>query len=202
LSLIVDAVKKFEDTICGSGCEHNNVVLKKVDGNTVCQYAEGVNLEVTYGGKRSYLVTNYPIEAVTRMSFMFGKSLDTPRHRSAACGIINSVLGFLCLVRKTNPCKPESHGDCLSSLMCELEGKNIFCTGNTLAATVSGCNIVDDPDDADIILISGEGVFSGSDLSIVDQYLNTKRMIFLGPGTSGICYLMGLEHWCPYGRSK
>ena len=90
----------------------------------MCQYVRGVNLMVGFGGAASDVVTQYPIETITRIPFMFGAPLDTPEQRTAACGILGVVARFLCLCRKTRACDPENHEECFH----DLEGESPTAT--------------------------------------------------------------------------
>jgi fructose-specific component phosphotransferase system IIB-like protein len=60
--------------------------------------------------------------------------------------------------------------------------------------------IVDSPEAADLILVTGDGMTSDEGVACIDDHLGKKRMIFLGPSAAGVSCLMNLEHWCPYGR--
>jgi hypothetical protein len=62
-----------------------------------------------------------------------------------------------------------------------------------------GNAIVTTPDDADIILINGEGIIEPEAGAMLMDYHATKRVLCLGPSTAGIARLNHLEHWCPYG---
>ena len=84
MDLVTDAVRKMEEVIFGSGCQDSNVRIRRSPSADVCQYERGVPLEIGYGGVIVDCVSNFPIEATTRVNFMFGAQLDTPEKRTAA----------------------------------------------------------------------------------------------------------------------
>jgi hypothetical protein len=53
--------------------------------------------------------------------------------------------------------------------------------------------------DADVILINGEGIIEKSTGEIVRDYKETKRILCLGPSTAGVARLNQIELWCPFG---
>lgn len=200
MNLFAEAITRFEELISGSGCEYNAVTLKRDYTICVCQYVFGVPLVAEFGGKTADIVTDYPIQAKTRVSFMFGATPDNPQKRTASCAIINAVSDFLCLARPTHACGEESHRPCFLSLKDTLQG-SVYCCGHMpfLEHELTDRR-VDSPEKADIILITGDGLFSDDGIKAVESCFGKKRMIFLGPETVGICTLLNLEHWCPYGR--
>jgi hypothetical protein len=201
MNLVTDAVKKLEALISGSGCDDSTVVLLRRPDAPVCQYVGGVNLECQYGGLTAHVVTNYPVQATTRVSFMYGAELDTPQKRTAACAIMNAITNFLCISKGGHACLEKSHMACFLELHKELDGASLYCNGTMPHFQQKlAPNIVDDPDDADIILVSGDGFFTDEGNEIIERYRDKKRMIFIGPTAVGVATLLGLEHWCPYAR--
>jgi succinyl-CoA synthetase alpha subunit len=59
--------------------------------------------------------------------------------------------------------------------------------------------IVDDPHNADVILINGEGISAQDMGNIVQNYKDTKRIVCVGPSTAGNARLNQIELWCPFG---
>jgi hypothetical protein len=201
MSLITEAVAKLEETTYGSGCDDCDVELRRDPGAEICNYVGGVNLEVRFGGRTAQVVSHYPLQATTRPSFMAGKPLASPEQRTAALGIINAVMGFLCLVRGTLACTAPSHDPCLAGLVERIGSSPVYCNGSmpAIERRIAG-SLVDDPEGAAIILTTEDGLIDEAGLAIIERYRSEKRFIFLGPATVGIAALMGFEHWCPYGR--
>jgi len=202
MNFLIDAVKRLEETIGGSGCEGNDVILRRVSGEETCPYPDGIPIRAEFGGKTADFLTDYPIEARTRVSFMFGRPLNSPEQRTAAVGIINAVTKFLCLSRKGHACNSESHAPCLEALKSEINGRRVFCNGHmpALESALSSL-IVSDPAEAEVILVTGGGLFTDEGLGVIAEYRESKELLFIGPATSGVAALSGCEHWCPYGRT-
>ncbi len=201
MSLVNDAVEIMEKKLSGSGCDHGAVKLSRCPGGEICPYLEGTCIEALYGGKKVQIATSYPLEVKTRVSFMYGESLDSPVQRTAACAILNCLSSFMCFPRISDACPAGCGEKCLVELREETEGRKIFLNG-TLPGLSKGLSdrIVADPGEADLILVSGDGIFSDEGLGICEKYRREKDMIFLAPGTSGLANMVGLRHWCPYGR--
>jgi hypothetical protein len=200
MNLIGKAVEELESKISGSGCESGIVVMQRNSDKPMCQYVRGVNLECQFGGRTAEIVTNDPIQAKTRVSFMFGASLDTPEKRTAACAILNATGSFLCLIRPVHACSTESHAPCLERLRSELGDSRVCLIGRMPFFEKHLKNqLTADPEEADIFLVCGDGLFSSEKDTLIERYVDQKRMIFLGPTTSGIAVLLNFEHWCPFG---
>jgi hypothetical protein len=200
MDIITDSVKKLEEMLRLSGCEDSGVRLDVNAGAVNCQYEKGACMIASFGGRSAEFTTRDPIHAQTKISFMFGAPLDTPATRSAACAIINVATGFFCLSRVLHACPQSSHSSCLGQLRNELAGNRVCFIGQLPAlAAVLGRYAVADPEDADIILINGEGIIAGDTGAIISSYPASKRIICLGPSTAGVARLQNLEHWCPYG---
>ena len=200
MDIIVDSVKKIHTLFKDGGCEEG-IVLLEVDPDVVyCQYDKGACMVATFGGRSAEFVTQDPVRAQTKISFMFGAALDNPRSRSAACSIVNVAAGFFCLSRILHSCPKSSHIDCRNQLHHEIMGKRIFCIGSMSSFTTEVRDYrVNDPDTADIILINGEGIIAEDTGTIIRNYNGAKRIICLGPSTSGVARLNQIEHWCPFG---
>jgi hypothetical protein len=59
--------------------------------------------------------------------------------------------------------------------------------------------LVNDPENADVILINCEGVLEKEAGDIITSFKGSKRILCVGPSTAGIARLNGIDHWCPYG---
>ncbi|MDK2863563.1 MAG: hypothetical protein PWQ46_1273, partial [Methanomicrobiaceae archaeon] len=115
--------------------------------------------------------------------------------------IINAVSAFLCLTRRLQPCTKECHGPCLEALSREVAGKRVYLLGPMpLLARALEAQVADSPEEADLILVAGDGMATDAGVACIDGYVGRKRMIFIGPSSAGISGLLNLEHWCPYGR--
>ena len=200
MDLIIETVKKIKTMIQDSGCEDSGIVLDVCSDTVNCQFERGTCMTATFGGRSADFITRDPIRAKTKISFMFGAPLDALPVRGAAAAIFNVVAGFFCLSRVLHSCPGSSHHDCRRQLLQELEGKRIFCCGSTPAIeTVLGSAIVKDPQDADVILITGEGLIEPGTGTMHLNYKDSKRILCLGPSTAGTARLNQIEHWCPFG---
>ena len=200
MDLIIESVKKLETLLEHSGCYDSGVQLD-VDPDAVnCRYEKGACMTAVFWGKRGVFTTFDPIRACTKISFMFGASLDTPQVRGAACAIINVSAGFFCLARTLRPCTGSPHTPCGAQLAAELAGKQVFINGTIHSLeSLKGIQITTDPSLAEVILIGGEGLIAPGTGNLVETYGKTKRIICVGPSTAGTARLNELEHWCPYG---
>jgi len=201
MSVVSDAVNKLEIKLFGSGCDDGVVSFAKSPGAKICPYVRGECITASYGGKNCEIVTSYPLEIKTKISFMYGKSLDSPVKRTAACAILNVLCNFMCFTRVGRACDESSHDDCFKKLKEEINDKKVYLNGTLpgLSEKIAD-NIVDSPDEAEIIFISGDGLFDEEKLLVTEEYLDKKRLIFTGPATAGVCLMENLEHFCPYGR--
>jgi len=200
MDLIIDTVKKLELMMKDSGCEESGVVID-VRSNTVnCQFERGACMTASFGGRSADFITYDPIRANTKISFMFGTPLDTPQVRGAAVAIVNVATGFFCLSRILHSCPEPLHTECCRQLLHELGGKRIFCCGSMPAVETAFRNtIVKNIQDADVILMNGEGIIEKGTGEIIRNYQETKRILCLGPSTAGIARLNQIELWCPSG---
>jgi hypothetical protein len=202
MDIIVESVKKIENLAEHSGCTDAGVLLDVNPDAPICQFEQGATMSAAFGGRSAVFTTYEPMRARTKISFMFGASLDTPASRGAAAAIINAILGFLCMSRTLHSCPATSHADCREELVRKLAGKKLFCIGS-MGRSGSGIfsSIAENPTEAEIILISGDGLIAEGTGDIIGTYKNTKRIICIGPSTAGVAHLSEIEHWCPYGRS-
>jgi len=200
MDIIIDTVKKLESMMKDSGCEDSGIILDIRSDTVNCQFERGACMTASFGGRSADFVTFDPIRAKTKISFMFGTPLDTPPVRGAAAAIVNVATGFFCLSRILHSCPRSSHTECRKQLEKEIYGKQIFCIGSIPAIeTAFRSTIVINPQDADVILMNGEGIIEQETGTTLLNYEETKRILCLGPSTAGIARLNHLEHWCPFG---
>jgi hypothetical protein len=200
MDLIIDTVKKLESMMKNSGCEDSGVIIDVRPDTVNCQFERGACMTASFGGRSADFITYDPIRANTKISFMFGAALDSPQVRGAAVAIVNVAAGFFCLSRVLHSCPKSSHTECGRQLCHELGGKRIFCMGSIPAVEAAlRSAIVKDSQDADVILINGEGIIESGTGDIIRNYRDTKRIIYLGPSTAGVARLNQFEHWCPFG---
>ena len=200
MDILIDSVNKLETILEHSGCEEVGVLLDVKPDAVNCQFDWGACMTASFGGRSAEFVTSDPIRAQTKISFMFGASLDTPSVRSAACAMINVATGFFCLSRVLHACPGSRHTDCMKELMTIIQGKKILCIGGIPAIeNAFPSYIVTNLKDADLILINAEGVIDAGLGDLIAESKNTKRIICLGPSTAGVARLQQIEHWCPYG---
>jgi hypothetical protein len=200
MDVIIETVKKLETMMKDSGCEEGGVVLDVNADAVNCQFERGACMTASFGGRSADFFTYDPVRAKTKVSFMFGAPLDTPRIRGAAAAIVNVATGFFCLSRILHSCPESSHTECRRQLLHELGGKRIFYRGSMSAVNAAfRSTIVKNPQDADVILINSEGIIEKGAGDIIRNYKETKRILCLGPSTSGVARLNQLELWCPFG---
>jgi hypothetical protein len=200
MDIIIDTVTKLESMMKDSGCEDSGVVLDVNPDTVICQFERGACMTASFGGRSADFITYDPIRANTKISFMFGTPLDTPQVRGAAVAIVNVATGFFCLSRVLHSCPESSHTECFRQLLDELRGKRIFCMGSMPAINAAFKSaIVKTPQDADVILMNGEGIIEKGTGDIIRTFKDTKRIICLGPSTAGVARLNQFELWCPFG---
>ncbi|WML67121.1 MAG: hypothetical protein METHP_00606 [Methanoregula sp. SKADARSKE-2] len=202
MDVVIDSVNKIEAILSNSGCDDCDAVLD-IDPDTLhCQFERGACISASFGGKSADFVTSDPLCARIKISFMFGASLDTEATRGAACAVINAVTGFFSLTRVHHPCRASCHSPCMELLKMAIEGKRIECIGEMPAITFELDRfIVKNHSDADIILITGDGLVDRNAGDIFTGEQSRKKILCLGPSTAGVARLQQLEHWCPYGQS-
>ena len=200
--IIIESVKKLERLLEHSGCEDVGVLLEVNPDVVTCQFEKGACMSAVFGGRSADFVTFDPIRARTKISFMFGAPLDTLQVRGAACAIINVATGFFCLSRVLHACPKSSHDSCTEQLKRELTGKKVWCIGG-ITPIESDYRFMPAAgvDDADIIVIGGEGITSAGTGDLIENSKKNKRIICIGPSTAGIARLNEIEHWCPFGKN-
>jgi len=203
MDLIRDSVKKLKEILEHGGCGEEEVLLGVNPDARNCQFEKGACMIASFGGRTADFVTFDPVRGRTKISFMFEAPLDTPSTRAAASVIINVVTGFFCLSRVLHACRESYHTPCLEELKREIGGKRIYCIGSIPEIKHQfGGLIVSDPDLADVILISGEGIVTQGTGELIEQYTGKKQVLCVGSSTAGVSRLHQLECWCPYGRSS
>ncbi|HNX16729.1 MAG TPA: hypothetical protein PKM50_00200 [Methanoregula sp.] len=203
MDIITDSVNKLEEILCHSGCEESDVCLDVDPDAKTCEYERGACMVATFGGRMAEFVTDNPVRAMTKISYMFGTPLEAPAARSAACSVINAVTGFFCISRVLHSCPVESHAACLRELMEKISGHRVFCVGKIHALErEQNIEIVSDIHEAEFILVNNEGLIALETSDLIASVVTGKKVIFLGPSTSGIARLQQHEHWCPYGMQK
>ena len=201
MTVIHDAVKKLKERLEGSGCDDGVVSLWINSDAPVCQYPKGVCLEAVYGGRTAEMVTTTPFEGKTKISFLYEAPLKKQLTRAAAAAIINVVTGFACISRKLHSCSPSDRLECQELLLRFYDNGKIYYVGDlSVIPDLFQGRIVDDPKDADIIFIAGDGFVSDEGIAIQAEFLETKEIVYFGPSTAGTAALLGLKHWCPFGR--
>lgn len=197
---VVEAIGKLEEQLRESGCEDSVVRIDTLPGGNLCQYEKGACMIASFGGRSAEFVTFEPVRAATRISFMYGATLEKTAQRIAACAIINVITGFLCFSRKLHACAPEHHGSCAAELVRYCKGRQIFPIGEIYHKEVlKNLSFVQDPDPADLFLVTGEGLVSPEGIALIERYHGKKPMLFVAPSTAGICSLLDIDHWCPFG---
>ncbi len=201
MSMIEESVILLEERVQGSGCE-DGVVNLRVDPDCVkCPYEHGICMVATYGGKSAEFVTSDPTRATTKLSFMFGATFENPRIRAAACAIINALTGFLCINRISHACIPGCHQTCLDELKGKINGRKVCLIGSSSRLEMElKALLVDRIEDAELILVNGDGLESDEGARLLDSEYPGKELLFTGPSTSGVAILEKIPHWCPHGR--
>jgi hypothetical protein len=200
MDLIRDAIDKIELRIAGSGSEDAIVTLVTDPDVIYCQYEKGACIRAVYGGRSAEFITADPVVATTRIGFMFGAKLGSLPQRAAAAAIINVVTGFFGISRVLKSCDPARHRECLAALRADIGSGRIFPVGlhtNVLARLGPAER---NPEIADVVLVVGDGLIAEGTGDLIAGAEGKKRVLFLGPSTSGVSALEGCMHWCPYGR--
>jgi hypothetical protein len=201
MGIIEESVHLLEEQVQGSGCEDGVVNLRVDPDSTKCPYEYGVCMVATFGGKSAEFVTNDPTRATTKLSFMFGAAFENPRIKAAACAIINAVTGFLCINRVSHSCSPGCHQPCLVKLKEKINGRNVCLLGYSSRLEMElQAFLVGRIDDAEVIVVNGDGLVSDAGVRSVNFPYPGTEMIFIGPSTSGVAGMKKIFHWCPYGR--
>ncbi|MGA2699443.1 MAG: hypothetical protein ABSE74_07365 [Methanoregula sp.] len=201
MDIITDSVNRLEEHLQCSGCEETGVRLDVDSDRILCQFERGACMVASFGGRSAEFVTDEPIRAMTKISFMFGMPLETPNVRSAACAIINVATGFFCLSRVLHACPKAWHAACLGELTEELRGRRVYGLGKIpVLERALGSATTTKIEEADVIVVNNEGLIAPGTGDIVETWSGGKRLLFVGPSTAGVSRLQQKEHWCPYGQ--
>lgn len=197
MDILLDAVRKLKELSQHSGCEDGNIVLQVNPDCTVCQFERGACMEAVFGGRVAEFVTFEPTRATTRLGFLFDATLEKPRHRAAACALINVMAGFLCLSRVRRSCSRECHEACRAALLREIDDRRVG--GLEIPSHVMESFPYRATGACDVMLVAGEGLISPEGRSLLEGP-DRDRALLVGPSTSGVASLEKLRHWCPYGK--
>lgn len=192
-----EAVARLRTLVAESGCEEGVVSIRRAPDAPRCRYERGAVIEAEFGGRTGAVCTPDPVQATTRISFMFGADMDSPQKRSAALVIVNAVSAFFCLTRRVHACPAECRDACLRELAGELRGKKVYAAGE-VPGLEGGAGILraEDAAEADVILVHAAGLLhAGGDHSSG----GAERHLYLGPSAAGVAALLNRPHWCPYG---
>ena len=201
MHIINTAVSRIESMVEDCGLSDNGVIIEQEQDVFRCAYEHGALLRVTFGGRSAGIATDDPVRTTTKPSFMFGASLKKPAQRTAAAGIINALTGFLCTSRKLHACTPEHHGPCALEIAPLLKGRKIwFCGEMQSIRDRYSPSLAESMDDADLILVTADGMVSDEGERIPEQ--PDERVLFIGPSAAGVAVLVGGCHFCPYGRTN
>jgi hypothetical protein len=201
MDLLIDAIKKLEETAKGSGVEDGTVVLRVDPERKFCQYERGACMEAVFAGRAAEFITDNPLRATTRAGFIFGAPLEKPAQRAAATAITNALAGFFCISRVMRSCDPGCHARCLQGLKMEIGGASVFVLGDS--GVISGefeRQGVKSAGDADMILVTGEGMITPGAGELLEGPRGRKKVLFLGPSTAGVASIENIHHWCPFGQ--
>jgi hypothetical protein len=200
MTLLLEAAKRLEETVHGSGCEDGVATLKRNPDAPRCQFERGAMIEASFGGKTAQVVTESPVQTSTRVSSLFGSDLPSPELRTAALAIVNVVAGFLCIGRRFHACDPDCHGPCLEELREESGARRIFTPVNVPVLSQELAPLItENASDAGILVVTGEGLIREENSELREQAAD-RGILLLGPSTEGVASLLALPHWCPYGR--
>jgi hypothetical protein len=192
-----EAVARLRELVAESGCEDGVVVIRRTPDAPRCRYEMGAVIRAEFGGRTGAVCTQDPVQATTRISFMFDAAMDSPQKRSAALAIVNVVSAFFCLARKVHACPQECREACLRELAGELRGKRVHAAGALSGLDgATGITWVEKAEDADILLVHAAVLLQGVGGAGAD---GPPREIFLGPSAAGVAALLNRPHWCPYG---
>ncbi len=194
MTLITDYIEDLHRLLEHTGCEDGIVTLATIPDLIPCQFERGACVRASFGGKTADFMTNNPVRATTRISFMFGRTLEKVEQRVAALAIINVVAGFLCISRTLHACTKEHHAECLAGLAGRLSGQRVFIMGPTPPvlkdeAFLRTASVAE----ADLVLVIGDGLAEKGGIP------TEKNVLFLGPATAGVCNIRKHPHWCPFG---
>ena len=200
MDILRSAITKFASRVQGSGAEEGVVTIDTDPDRVTCQFEKGACLRARFGGRSAEFVTMDPLTATTRIGFMFGAPLEKLPQRAAASAILNVATGFFCISRVLKACTPDSHPACRAALLREIGGRRVYPVGMAPNAAVHFPHRAETPDEAEVIVVTGDGMIGPGFGEIVARYRGEKEILFLAPSTAGMSALQGCAHWCPFGR--
>ena len=93
------------------------------------------------------------------------------------------------------------HARCLAGLKEEVGGSSVFVLGDSeVLSGEFGGSAGQGPHDEDTVLVTGEGMISPKAGELLESSSGARRVLFLGPSTSGVASLENIPHWCPFGQ--
>ena len=197
MQLIHHLVKRIQALTDGCGYEKNTITfVTEKEQNNRCPYEIGTVMTISFGGKNTYFSSTYPQNVTTKPEYMFSAALAKPTHRASAAAIIAGMSGFLCFSRILGACTKESHQKCIESIKEQIGAKKVYCLGEMkLIRDLFSDQIVSDPKDAELILLSIDGLNEDSTYNLESK----TPMLCIGPSIGGIASLLECEHACPCG---
>lgn len=195
--ILHEAIEKLREVSMDSGCEDGNLMYASLKTHHICRFCKGTCLGVEFGGRVSEVNTTDPFSAMMKLQDLYGASLKSPKTRAAASGALTAVAGFLMLTRKLRSCPRVNFDDCLNDLIRFCDGKLVYIIGEDISDLNQALMI----DEADLVLVLGDAIFSDESLEEIDEARSlSKEILFVGPSWSGTAALLGMKFWCPYGR--
>lgn len=201
MGLLSMGVEKLLEVVEGSGCEEGEVVIRRNPDAPRCQFEEGVVIEALFGGRSGEVSTGAPLQARTRISFMKGAVLQDERERSAALAILNATTAFLCISRRVHSCSPDCHARCLRELKERVASSRVSVLDEIPLIEESLAGVfTQDVKGADLVLVNAGDLITKGREDVLERMADSRKVLLLGPSLGGIASLLGLPHWCPYGR--
>ena len=194
--LLLDAVKRLEETAAGMGTEDGDL-LYQVRDETICQFCTGSCMATEFGGRVAEIATPEPFSARMRLGNLYGAPLKSAKTRAAALGALNAAAGFLMLTRKTGACNSVFADDCREELLAFCAGKSVYVIGGDIPGVTQTLTA----DEADLVLVCSDAFLDDAMLEDVESCIAAKKDIrLLGQNCHGLGALMHLPVWCPYGK--
>jgi hypothetical protein len=182
MRILTEAVETLRGMLEGSGLEEGIVALKRSPDAPRCQYERGVCITAHFGGGHGQVMTHAPLQASTRISCMYGASLQSAEERSAALAIINAASGFLTVSRKLHACQMEEYAACLSKLREMLGDSRIALIGDAAVLPHElRSHLVPAPEGAEVILVVSDGIIASSTTKLTDRWIGKKKDDIFGP---------------------
>jgi hypothetical protein len=194
--ILHEAAEKLRMVSQGSGCGDAPLMYAPLPAHHICRFCTGTCLGTEYGGRVAEISSPEPFPARMRLDDLYGAPLKSGKTRAAAAGALTAAAGFLMLTRKLSACPPECFDACLAGLVSFCGGRSVYVIGQD----IPGIRQALFPEEADLILATGDAVYSGENLFLIDEARALgKEILFTGPEWSGTAALLGLSFWCPHG---